>query len=87
LGTLGATVGVVLFIIGIIDLLVGFGCFKGWSWVWIIGIIIVIINVLIWLVSLVAGGNAAMAIFGIIIAIIIGWYLFQPQVKAWFGVT
>ena len=83
LGGIGAAIGVVFFIIGIVDLLLGVGCFLAWSWVWIIGVIFSAISILIGLVSLFTSGIGA--IVGIIIAAIILWYLFQPQVKAYFG--
>jgi len=83
LGGLGAAMGVIFLVIGIIDLLLGVGCFLAWSWVWIVGIIFSVISILIGLVSLVTSGLGAL--LGIIIAAIILWYLFQPQVKAYFG--
>ncbi|MDD3137173.1 MAG: hypothetical protein PHF57_05915 [Methanoregula sp.] len=83
LGGLGAAMGVIFLVIGIIDLLLGVGCFLAWSWVWIVGIIFSVISILIGLVSLVTSGLGALV--GIIIAAIILWYLFQPQVKAYFG--
>ena len=85
LGALGAIVGVILFIIGIIDILLGIGCFLGWSWVWVIGVIFMVINLLIGLVSLFSSPGTG--IITIIIAVIVLWYLFQPQVKAYFGRT
>jgi len=85
LGALGAIIGVVLFIIGIIDIFLGIGCFKGWGWVWIIGVIFMAINILIGLVTLFS--DVVTGLVAIIIAAIILWYLFQPQVKAYFGKT
>ena len=84
-GGLGAAIGVVAFIIGVVDLLLGIGCFKAWSWVWIVGVIFSAISVLIGIVSLFTTGLSAL--LGIIIAAIILYYLFQPQVKAYFGKT
>lgn len=85
LGALGAIVGVILFIIGIIDLLLGIGCFMGWGWVWTIGVIFMIINILFGIVVLFA--NPVFGLLTIVIAVIVIWYLFQPQVKAFFGKT
>ena len=82
-GGMGAALGVTAFIIGIIDLLLGIGCFKAWSWVWIVGVIFSAISILIGIVSLLTTGLSAL--LGIIIAAIILYYLFQPQVKAYFG--
>jgi len=84
-GGLGAALGVTAFIIGIIDLLLGIGCFKAWSWVWIVGVIFSAISILIGIVSLFTTGFSAL--LGIVIAAIILYYLFQPQVKAYFGNT
>lgn len=82
---LAAVLGGILFIIGIIALLLGIGCFKAWSWVWIVGIIVAIISIVMNIVALFLGGMGAL--LGIIIDGIILWYFFQPQVKAYFGVS
>jgi hypothetical protein len=84
LGALGAAVGVILVIIGLVFIALGVGCFKGWPWVWPVGIIFTIIGLVINLLSILS--NTGAAIVGILIDIIILWYLFQPQVKAWFKV-
>ena len=83
LGGMGAALGVIAFIIGVIDLLLGIGCFKAWPCVWIVGVIFSAISILIRIVSLLTTGLSAL--LGIIIAAIILYYLFQPQVKAYFG--
>jgi hypothetical protein len=83
LGGIGAAIGITLFVIGIIDLLLGIGCFKAWPWVWVVGVIITAISILIGIASLFTTG--ASALLGIVIAAIILYYLFQPQVKAYFG--
>jgi len=85
LGSLWAIIGVVLFVIGIVDLLLGIGCFKAWSWVWVVGVIFMAINILMGIVLLFS--NPVTGIGTIIIAAIVLWYLFQPQVKAYFGTT
>ena len=84
-GAIGAAVGVVLVIIGLVFLFLGIGCFKGWPWVWAVGVVLTIISLIINLLSIIA--SPASAIIGIIISIIILWYLFKPQVKAWFKQT
>ena len=82
-GIFGLIIGFVLVIIGIIDLALGIGCFKAWPWVWTIGVILSILNIVIGLVSLLTSG--AGALISIIIAVVILYYLYQPQVKAYFG--
>ena len=83
LGILGAALGIIFFIIGIIDILIGIGCLKGWGWLWTIGVIVVIITLALHLLALVSGDISA--ILGLAIGILILWYLFQPNVKAFFG--
>jgi len=85
LGALGAIIGVILFIIGIIDILLGIGCFKGWGWVWTVGVIFMAINILIGLVTVFS--SPVTGLVSIVIAVIVLWYLFQPNVKAYFGKT
>jgi len=85
LGALGAMVGVIFVIIGLVFIALGIGCFKGWPWVWPVGVIFTIVALIINLLSIVS--LPAGAIIGIIFDIIVLWYLFQPQVKAWFKVA
>jgi len=85
LGALGAMVGVIFVIIGLVFIALGIACFKGWPWVWPVGVIFTIVALIINLLSIVS--MPAGAIIGIIFDIIVLWYLFQPQVKAWFRVA
>ena len=72
-------------IIGLIFIILGIGCFKGWGWVWTIGVIITIIYLILGIIDLVQSG--ASALIGIIISIVILWYLFKDNVKKYFGKT
>jgi hypothetical protein len=83
LGGLGAAIGIIAFIVGIVYLILGIGCFKAWPWVWTVGVIFSALSILLGIVNLFMVG--ASALLGIIIAAIILYYLFQPQVKAYFG--
>ena len=79
-------IGVVLLLLGILYLVVGFGYWGGKGWAWALGIILGIIAIIINIVQI--GINpltAASNIFGIIIALIILYYLTRPHVKAFFG--
>jgi len=82
-GAIGLAIGFGFIVIGIIEIILGIGCFKAWSWVWTIGVLITIISLLMGLVSLVTSGTGA--ILGIIVSAVILYYLFQPHVKAYFG--
>ena len=86
---LGALAGVPLIIVGVIDLLLGWGCFKGWGWVWTVAVIFGVINILIALYNWWVAGHTMGGLFGtavaLIIPLIILWYLFKENVKQWFG--
>lgn len=82
-GGIGAAIGVIFFIVGIVDLLLGVGCFMGWGWVWVVGVIFTAIGLIIGIVTLFSDWVSGLV--SIIISAIILWYLFQPQVKAYFG--
>ena len=79
-------------IIGIIYLIVSYGLLKGKGWAWIITIIVIIIELIIQIVSAVITGlvsssiDAALTshIIGIIISGVIIFYLYTPNVRAYF---
>ena len=78
--------GGILLVLGMLYLVVGAGYWGGKGWSWTLGIVVTIISLIIDLVQIVinpvsAVGNA----FGIVIAIIILYYLTRQHVKAFFG--
>ncbi len=80
-----AAVGVVFIILGLIELVVGWGLWKGASWAWWVTVILNGLGVILALVSL-AGGNVG-GIVTLIIDAVILYYFLKPHVKAFFGVT
>jgi len=82
-GVVGLALGFVLIIIGIIEILLGIGCFKAWGWVWTVGVIITIISLVMGIITLFSDWMSGL--ISIIISAIILWYLFQANVKAYFG--
>jgi hypothetical protein len=79
--------GLIDLVIGIIYLLVGFGCFKGWGWVWILAIIITILYLVLTVVDLILNDFAdwLSPVVIILISLFVLWYLFTPKVKRWFS--
>jgi hypothetical protein len=75
--------GIGSIILGIASLVVAWGLLKGAGWAWIITLIITVISIIVNIASL-AGGQTA-NIIGIIINGIIIYYLYRPNVKAYFG--
>ncbi len=85
-GVLGI-IGGVLVALGIasliVSLIVSWGLLKGKGWAWIVTIIITIISVVFNIISLVTGNFGS--IVGLIINGVIIYYLYRPNVKAYFG--
>ncbi|CAN5733812.1 hypothetical protein BH23THE1_BH23THE1_27910 [soil metagenome] len=75
--------GAALIIIGLVYFGVAYGLWQGLKWAWIITLIVTVIAFISGLGSIIVG-NVGAAIPLIINAIII-YYLFRPNVKAYFG--
>jgi uncharacterized membrane protein (DUF2068 family) len=76
-------VGGVLVAIGIAYLVVSYGLMKGRGWAWSVTIILSYISIVFSIVAI-ASGNFA-SIPQLIISIIIVFFLYRPQSKAFFG--
>ena len=74
--------GVVLLLLGILNLVVAWGYWTGQGWAWVLGVILGIVGVIMGIVQITQGG-----IIGLIINAIVLYYLFQPHVKEYFGRT
>jgi hypothetical protein len=69
--------------IGIAFFVLAWGLFTGKKWAWIITVILAIISVVFSIFALVGGGF--INIINIIIGGVILYYLYRPNVKAYFG--
>ena len=100
LGGVGITIGTIVLAVGIGYLVVSYGLLKGKGWAWIITVILTIIAIAVQIVSGVTAGmfNASFIddtnsfvtgfiaqIVGIAINGVILYYLYLPNVKAFFG--
>lgn len=74
-------VGAFMLVLGIISLVVAWGLWTGQGWAWTICLILTIIS----LILSIPGAFAGVGIIGIIIDIVIIYYLTRPHVKAFFG--
>ncbi|MEN6342976.1 MAG: hypothetical protein ABFC89_10520 [Methanospirillum sp.] len=83
LGALGAVIGIVLIVWGLVEIVLGYGALQGWPWVWLVGVILTVLSLIEGIYMLITTGWSA--IISLIIAAIILYYLFQPNVKSWFG--
>jgi hypothetical protein len=69
--------------IGIACFVLAWGLFKGKGWAWIITVILAIITIVFGIFALVGGGFVN--IINMIIGGVILYYLYRPNVKAYFG--
>ncbi len=85
-GTIAAiitAIGAIALILGILYLAVGVGFLGGKGWAWTLGMIVSIIGIVLDVVQI--GFGAYYNVLGLIIGIIIVYYLTRPHVKAFFG--
>ncbi|MEM0482846.1 MAG: hypothetical protein QXM16_08210 [Nitrososphaerota archaeon] len=78
----GVAFGGLLLILALVGFVLAYGFWTGKGWAWILGIIFSIIGIIIGLVSIIGSPSS---IIGIIINVLILYYLTRPHVKAWFG--
>jgi len=85
-GTIAAIItafGAIFLILGLLDLALGVGFLGGKSWAWTLGMIVSVINI-VWNILQIAFGSYSSAL-GLIIGVIIVYYLTRPHVKTFFG--
>lgn len=75
--------GAALIIIGLAYFVVAYGLWKGLQWAWIITLVVTIIALISEIGSIIVGNVGA--VIPVIINAIIIYYLFRPNVKAYFG--
>lgn len=89
---LGAILGVfalVLLVVsvglGLVGLITGWGVLKGRAWARILLLVLLVLNAMGGLSAFLAGGDGAVGLVSVAVSGIVGWYLFRPEVKAWFA--
>jgi hypothetical protein len=79
--------GFVLVAVGIASIVMAYGLWEGKRWAWIITLILSVIGVISGIASIAIGnvGGIVSAIIRVIIYGVIIYYLYRPNVKAFFG--
>lgn len=78
-----AVLGAIMLILGIVMLGVAWGLWTGKGWAWTFAIVFIVLGIVVGLAQMITGGYHG--ILTLIIQIIIVYYLFRPNVKAYFG--
>ena len=76
-------IGIILLALGIAYLVMAYGLWVGRGWAWTITLILSAIGIIVGIASIAAGNVGAIAT--IIIHGIVIYYLYRPDVKAFFG--
>jgi lysylphosphatidylglycerol synthetase-like protein (DUF2156 family) len=80
---LGIILGGILIIIGLAYFAVAYGLWKGLKWAWVFTLIVSVIGIIVGLGSIVVGNVGSL--FHVIVNAIVIYYLYRPNVKAYFG--
>jgi hypothetical protein len=87
--TLVLIVGMIVLIVAMMDLVIRYGCFKGWGWVGTVGMVFAFISLVLSLFPAWSRGftlsDTLSGLIGAIIPIIIILYLNTNKVRVWFG--
>ena len=75
----GAIIGGILMVIGIANLIIAYGLFKGRNWAWMLCLIFAVISIVFGILTFPAG------IITILFNALIIYYLTRPNVKEFFG--
>lgn len=77
-------------VLGILYLAFGIGAFTLKRWAWTAGVIALVLDVVRQIVGVVmrgfTAGNTVSFIITIVVALVVLWYLFRPNVRAAFGI-
>ena len=76
-------IGIIFLAVGIAFLVVTYGLWKGKRWAWTVTLILSVIGIILAIASLAVGNMGA--IVSIIIHGVVIYYLYRPNVKAFFG--
>jgi uncharacterized membrane protein (DUF2068 family) len=82
-GIIFVIAGGILLIFGLIELVIFYGLWTGKKWARFLAIIFSVLGLLFNLLGLV--GGSIISLVGLILAFLILYYLYQPQVKAYFA--
>jgi len=80
---LGGIIAVVLIIVALVEFIMAWGLLKGKGWAWILSIVFMFLTIALGFLSLVH--PTAFNLIGLAIDALIVYYLFRPNVKAFFG--
>ena len=76
-------VGGFILLLGVIELVIAWGLWKGQGWAWTVALIVAVLGIIGGVIAIVSG--SLYNIVTLAIQVIIVYYLYRPEVKAYFG--
>lgn len=76
-------VGGFILLLGVIELAIAWGLWKGQGWAWTVALIVAVLGIIGGVIALVSG--SLYNIVTLAVQVIIVYYLYRPEVKAYFG--
>jgi len=76
-------IGIVAVVIGLLYLGLAWGLWTGKGWAWILSLVLAVLGLIVYLIALVRGRLVTIVL--LILDAIIVYYLFRPNVRAFFG--
>jgi hypothetical protein len=80
---LGAAIGVVFLVFGLVALVMGWGLWQGAGWAWTVSLVLILLGLLGGVLSLI--GSPLTGIVMIVVYLFLGWYFAQDGVQRWFN--
>jgi hypothetical protein len=75
----------VLIVLGVFYLSLSYGLWKGYGWVWITEIVFILVHIVADIGFVASRSFAIDKFIGLVVILIILWYLLRPRVRAYFG--
>jgi hypothetical protein len=81
--------GLIVFLVAVVDLIMAVGCFRGWGWVWNYALVFAVINIALSMFNALGQGLTITAVYagiiGALVPIVILVYLSTGKVRKYFG--
>jgi hypothetical protein len=84
-----AFLGLIIFLVAVVNLAIALGCFRGWGWVWTWALVFAILNIFFAMFNAFGQGLTLSALWigliGSLLPIVVLFYLNTGKVKVFFG--
>ena len=84
LAGVGFIIGIIVLALGLLYLAIAYGVWKGRGWSWMLGVVVSIVALVLGVLGL-TGGISVQSLIGVVLPIVVIYYLWQPDVKRWLG--